>query len=33
MIELFLSLPIDLKVLILAPLTLIVIEKIKEKLW
>jgi len=32
MIEFFLSLPIDLKVLILAPLTLIVIEKIKEKL-
>jgi len=32
MIELFLSLPIDLKVLILAPSTLIVIEKIKEKL-
>jgi hypothetical protein len=32
MIELFLSLPINLKVLILAPLTLIVIEKIKEKL-
>jgi len=32
MIELFISLPIDLKVLILAPLTLIVIEKIKEKL-
>jgi hypothetical protein len=32
MIELFLSLPIDLKVIILAPLTLIVIEKIKEKL-
>jgi hypothetical protein len=32
MIELFLSLPIDLKVLILAPFTLIVIEKIRGKL-
>jgi len=33
MIELLLSIPLELKVIVLAPLTLIIIEKIRGKLW